>query len=98
MKNHINNTSFFEWDPATYDSYFSKIKDAVEINVPHLNEMACEQVEVASVPFLTFVANKNASNETAAYSFVLRGYVRHWLGNVWGEYDRVKLTDITAGR
>ncbi len=98
VKNHINNTSFFEWDPATYDSYFSKIKDAVEINIPHLNEMACEQVEVASVPFLTFVANKNAGNETAAYSFVLRGYVRHWLGNVWGEYDRVKLTDITAGR
>jgi hypothetical protein len=30
------------------------------------------------------------------YSFVLRGYVRHWLGNVWGEYDRVKLNDIIA--
>jgi hypothetical protein len=98
VKNHINNTSFFEWDPATYDTYFSKIKDAVEINIPTLNEMACEQVEVASVPFLTFVANKTAANEAAAYSFVLRGYVRHWLGNVWGEYDRVKLTDITAGR
>ena len=98
VKNHINNTSFFEWDPATYDSYFHKIKDAVEINIPHLNEMACEQVEVASVPFLTFVANKAAGGDAASYSFVLRGYVRHWLGNVWGEYDRVKLTDITSGR
>ena len=96
VKNHINNTNFFEWDPATYDSYFRKIKDAVEINIPHLNEMACEQVEVASVPFLTFVANKTAGGDTAAYSFVLRGYVRHWLGNVWGEYDRVKLTEISA--
>jgi hypothetical protein len=96
VKNHINNTNFFEWDPATYDSYFRKIKDAVEISIPHLNEMACEQVELASVPFLTFVANKTAGNETAAYSFVLRGYVRHWLGNVWGEYDRVKLTEISA--
>jgi hypothetical protein len=27
---------------------------------------------------------------------VLRGYVRHWLGNVWGEYDRIKLNDIVA--
>jgi hypothetical protein len=98
VKNHINNTSFFEWDPATYDSYFRKIKDAVEINIPHLNEMACEQVEVASVPFLTFVANKAASGDTAAYSFVLRGYVRHWLGNVWGEYDRVKLTEIADAK
>jgi hypothetical protein len=25
---------------------------------------------------------------------VLRGYVRHWLGNVWAEYDRAGLTDI----
>ena len=96
VKNFINNTSFFEWDPATYDSYFHKIKDAVEISVPHLNEMACEQVEVASVPYVSFVANKNAKGETANYSFVLRGYVRHWLGNVWGEFDRVKLVDIVS--
>jgi hypothetical protein len=27
---------------------------------------------------------------------VLRGYVRHWLGKVWAEYDRVRLTDIVA--
>jgi hypothetical protein len=27
---------------------------------------------------------------------VLRGYVRHWLGNVWGEFDRVKLIDLVA--
>jgi hypothetical protein len=98
VKNHINNTTFFEWDPATYDSYFRRIKDAVEISVPHLNEMACEQVELASVPFLTFVANKTASAEPASYSFVLRGYVRHWLGNVWGEYDRVKLTEISSAK
>jgi len=98
VKNHINNTTFFEWDPATYDSYFHKIKGAVEISVPHLNEMACEQVELASVPFLTFVANKNAGGDAAAYSFVLRGYVRHCLGNVWGEYDRVKMTEISSAK
>ncbi len=96
VKNFINNTSFFEWDPATYDSYFNKIKDAVEINVPKLDEMACEQVEVASVPFLTFVANKGPGGAAASYSFVLRGYVRHWLGNVWAEFDRVKLKDIAS--
>jgi hypothetical protein len=98
VKNHINNTTFFEWDPATYDSYFHKIKGAVELSVPHLNEMACEQVELSSVPFLTFVANKTASGDPATNSFVLRGYVRHWLGNVWGEYDRVKLTEISSSK
>ena len=58
--------------------------------------MAYEQVELASVPFLTFVANKNIKGDAANYSFVLRGYVRHWLGNVWGEYDRIKLNDFVA--
>ena len=96
VKNFINNTSFFEWDQATYNSYFKRIKNATEITIPKLNEMAYEQVEVSSVPFLKFVANKGPSDETANYSFVLRGYVRHWLGNVWGEFDRIKLTDIVG--
>ena len=51
VKNFINNTTFFEWDPATYNSYFNKIKDALDITIPKLNEMACEQVELASVPY-----------------------------------------------
>ena len=94
VKNFINNTHFFEWDQKTYDSYFRRIKDAVEVTIPKLNEMACEQVELAAVPFLTFIANKGPNGEAASYSFVLRGYVRHWLGYVWGEYDRIRLTDI----
>jgi hypothetical protein len=98
VKNFINNTSFFDWDPATYNSYFKRIRGAEEIVIPHLSEMACEQVELASVHFVSFVANKNANNQAANYSFVLRGYVRHWLGQVWGEYDRVKLNDLVAPR
>jgi hypothetical protein len=94
VKNFINNTTFFEWDPETYNSYFKRIKGAIEITIPKLNEMACEQVEVAGTPFVTFVANKTANGEPANNSFVLRGYVRHWLGNVWGEYDRSKLIDM----
>jgi hypothetical protein len=98
VKNFINNTHFFEWDEATHSSYFKQIKDAVEIAVPKLNEMATEQVELASVPYLTFIANKKQSGEPASYSFVLRGYVRHWLGNVWAEYDRINLTDIVGSQ
>jgi hypothetical protein len=96
VKNFINNTSFFEWDEATHKTYFNRIDDAVGIAIPQLNEMATEQVELASVPYVTFVANKRAGGEEASYSFVLRGYVKHWLGNVWAEYDRIQLTDIVA--
>jgi hypothetical protein len=94
VKNFINNTHFFEWDEATHSSYFKRIKDAVEITIPKLSEMATEQVELASVPYATFIANKKQNGDPASYSFVLRGYVRHWLGNVWAEYDRIGVTDI----
>ena len=96
VKNFINDTQFFQWDQATYNSYFHRIKDATELTIPKLNEMAYEQVEVASVPFLKFVANKGVHDEAANYSFVLRGYVRHWLANVWSEFDRIKLTDLVG--
>jgi hypothetical protein len=96
VKNFINNTLFFEWDQTTYDSYFRKVRNAVDLTIPKLNEMACEQVELASVPFVSFIGNKGPEGVSASYSFVLRGYVRHWLGNVWGEYDRIKLAEILA--
>jgi hypothetical protein len=98
VKNFINNTQFFEWDQATYNGYFHRIKDAAEITVPKLDELATEQVDLAAVPYLSFVASKGARGETANYSFVLRGYVRHWLGQVWAEYDRIKLLDTLNPR
>src|SRR3974377_2053003 len=89
VKNFINNTHFFEWDEATHSTYFNRIKDAVEITIPNLSEMATEKADLASVPYVTFIANKKRGGDAAANSFVLRGYVRHWLGNIWAEYDRV---------
>jgi hypothetical protein len=38
------------------------------------------------------------NDEAANYSFVLRGYVRHWLANVWSEFDRIRLTDIVGAK
>ena len=98
VKNFINNTHFFEWDEATHAAYFRRIPDAVEITIPKLPEMAAEQVELASVPFATFIANKKQSGDHASYSFVLRGYVRHWLETISAEYDRVVLIDILEAK
>jgi hypothetical protein len=82
VKNFINDSYYFGWDEATHGSYFKKVPDAVMVEIPKLVEMATEQVEVASVPFASFIANKNQSGDPASYSFVLRGYVRHWLDKV----------------
>jgi hypothetical protein len=97
VKNFINGASFFDWDEAIQKSYFNKSRYVEEITVPRLREMAYEQVELASIPFTTFIANKSRSGEAGNYSFVLRGYVRHWLGQVWDEYERIRFKNIVTG-
>jgi hypothetical protein len=97
VKNFINDTTFFEWDRATYDSFFNQFGDVEQVTIPKLREMAYEQVELASVPFSNFIANKDKYGEIASYSLVVRGYVRHWLGQVWNEYERIRLKDIVGG-
>jgi hypothetical protein len=69
VKNFINNTYFFEWDEATTAAYFKRIPGAVGITIPKLVEMAAEQVELASVPFASFIANKKQGGASASYSF-----------------------------
>ncbi len=91
VKNFINDTTFFEWDPQTSAAYFKKIKRLGDITFPKLNELAYEQVELAGVPFASFVNNKNANGGNGNYSFVLRGYVRSWLRNIAAEFERVGL-------
>ena len=98
VKNFINNTYFFEWDEATNAAYFKRIPGSIGITIPKLVEMAAEQVDLASVSFATFIANQKQSGAPASYSFVLRGYVRHWLKTIWAEYDRVGLTKIMEAK
>jgi hypothetical protein len=58
--------------------------------------MAYEQVELVAAPFTNFI--KGGQWPSANHSFVLRGYVRHWLKNVWSEFDRVKFLDLVGVR
>jgi hypothetical protein len=88
-KNHINDTTFFEWDPKSYASYFADVQCAGEITVPKLDEMAYEQVELNGVSFANFVAGKQGS-------FVLRGYVRTWMRNIANELDAIGLVALIA--
>ncbi|MFZ3176894.1 MAG: hypothetical protein WA150_02880, partial [Methylovirgula sp.] len=78
VKNYINDSTFFDWDPATLRTYFGKVKSAGEVTISKLNAMAYEQVDLAGTPWSTFVANKTAGGEPAQHSFTLRGYVRTW--------------------
>lgn len=59
-RNFLNETNFFEWDQKTYKKYFSRLSSAQEMDIPKLNEMANEQVDLAGLSFKDFVDNKNA--------------------------------------
>jgi hypothetical protein len=90
--------SFFEGNPQLQKRYFKLAKDAVEVTIPKLNEMVFEQAELAGVPFSTFIANRDADDQTANNSLVLRGYVRSWMNQVTSEYDRIGLIDRLSDR
>jgi len=80
VKNYVAEGSYFEWDPGTYRSYFNQVKSATEVTVPKLNDLAYEQVDLAGVPFTSFIDDR-------ANSFVLRGYVRSWLDRAFAEFE-----------
>jgi hypothetical protein len=97
VKNHVNDTTFFEWDPQTHAKYFEHVTTTGEITIPKLNELAYEQVEISGTPFLAFIENQTADGRPAEHSFVLRGYVRSWLARVADEFTRVGLLDVITG-
>lgn len=90
-RNFINETNFFEWDEKTYKKYFAGLSNAREIDIPKLNEMAYEQVDLAGVTFSDFIDNKNARGDTGNFSFVLRGYVRKWISDLDKEFEKLDL-------
>ena len=96
VKNHVNDTTFFEWDPVTHRKYFEKVETAGELTIPKLNEIAYEQVEIAGTPYSMFVADKTAEGDQAGHSFVLRGYVRTWQNKIAEEFDQVGLLGLVA--
>jgi hypothetical protein len=98
VKNYVNDSTFFDWDPATSQSYFGKVKSAGDVTISKLNAMAYEQVELAGTTFSSYVANKTASGAPAQHSFTLRGYVRTWQNKNAEEFNRIRLLDLIAGR
>jgi hypothetical protein len=90
-RNFINETNFFEWDPKTYKRYFARVKEQGEIDIPKLNEMAYEQVDLEAVTFKDFIDNRAADGQPGNYSFVLRGYVRRWCHDLDQQFERLSL-------
>jgi hypothetical protein len=79
--NHVNDSSFLGLSDD-----LRQVGNGV-IDVAKLDELAAEYVDTAGVSFGNFCANE-------ASSPVLTGYVREWLGNIFKQFDDVKLSEI----
>jgi len=93
VRNHINDSAFFEWDASAADVIKSSGADAV-IDIPQLETRANEDIDSAGVPFRTYAANEKSNGEPGGYSFVLRGLTKAWLGQIFPEFDRAGLNKI----
>lgn len=93
VRNHVNGSSFFDWDAGTADAAFKEHGGNV-IDIPQLVEMANEHVDRAGVPFRSFVAGKDHDGNNVDNSFTLKGHVKSWLTKCFGELDRLNLNGI----
>lgn len=91
VKNYVSEGSYFEWDPDTYRTYFNQVKSATELTIPRLNDLAYEQVDLAGVPFSSFVNDR-------ANSFVLRGYVRSWMERCFTEFEEAGVLEAIEAK
>jgi hypothetical protein len=80
VKNHINDTTFFDYVDAL------KNMSDVTVVVPQLVEVATETVQKLGTSFRSFSADPQQSR-------ILRGRVTTWLGQVWKEFDRVRMLE-----
>jgi hypothetical protein len=91
IKNHINQTQFFDWDAnGSTKALWQQLENAT-INVPQLPEIACETLQKLGGSFMSFVRNKHSSGPQ---SRVLRGRVGSWIESVWNEFDRVGISRL----
>lgn len=83
VKNHINETDYFEWDESSQYAKSLAALAGVTIDVPHLDTISNESVQQAQTSFVGF-AGGTASR-------TLRGRVAHWLDRTWSGFDKVGL-------
>jgi hypothetical protein len=84
VKNHINETKFFEWDASSGHAASLRALADVTIEIPHLDTVPNEAVQAAQCPFIDFIGNGKSSR-------MQRGHVSQWLEKTWRGFDKVGL-------
>ena len=88
VKNHVNETNFFEWDTHSSQAKSLRALANVTIDVPHLDTIPNEAVQSAGLSFIGFVTGKPSRTQC--------GHVAKWLKQTWSEFDRGGLGKMIA--
>lgn len=89
VKSHATDPDFQFWMESDVRERFIA-EGGTEIAIPRLDELVYETVDTNSVPFRSFIQNRDANGAPANYSLVLRGYCRKWVTDIFGEFRRVE--------
>ena len=61
-------------------------------------ERAFEAVELSGASFTSFVLDQDHDGKSSRRSFVLRGYVKTWLEQVWDNFEAAGINNLIAVR
>jgi hypothetical protein len=90
VKNHINETTFFEWDEDSRYATTLRALESSTVNIPNLKSVCAEMIQASPQSFQAFAEQKK--------NRLLSGYVRTWLDRCWAEFERVGLAELMRAK
>jgi hypothetical protein len=94
VQSFAGKSAFFEDRKDIVHDYIGDIPLEQRLQVPTLNQMAFEAVDVMGTTFFDFATSEDPNVNSPQHSLVLRGYTQSWLATIWDEFDRIGLRDI----
>jgi hypothetical protein len=94
VQSFAGKSAFFQDKKDVVEHYIGDIPSEQRLQVPTLNQMAFEAVDLLGTTFYDFATGDDPDTKSPQHSLVLRGYTQSWLGTMWDEYDRIGLRDI----
>jgi hypothetical protein len=94
VQSFAGKSAFFQDKKEIVDHYIGDISADQLLQVPTLNQMAFEAIDMLGTNFYDFATSETTDTASPQHSVVLRGYTQSWLATMWDEFDRIGLRDI----
>jgi uncharacterized protein YaiI (UPF0178 family) len=98
VRNLTANSAVVTGDPLKGSGLKVSQNHAPQIVIPQLDAIAFEAVELSGASFTSFVLDQDHDGKSSRRSFVLRGYVKTWLEQVWDNFEAAGINNLIAVR